>query len=60
MEPEGLVNVNEAAKYLGVRPQSVRIWCSDRQIPFYKVGNRYRFKMSELEQWAKDNARTIL
>ena len=44
------LTVKEAAKYLGVSPQSVYLWVERKQIPHLRVmGRNIRFLKSELE-----------
>ena len=47
---EHLINVREAAKYLGVSPQTVYLWVERKQIPHLRVmGRNIRFLKSDLE-----------
>lgn len=52
MRKEGFVKVKEAARMLGVSPNTVRAWGADGKIPEYRHPvNRYRlYKRDELEQ----------
>ena len=44
------LNVREAAKFLGVSPQTVYLWVERKQIPHLRVmGRNIRFLKSELE-----------
>jgi excisionase family DNA binding protein len=44
------LTVKEAAKYLGVSPQSVYLWVERKQIPHLRVmGRNIRFLKSDLE-----------
>jgi excisionase family DNA binding protein len=44
------LNVKEAAKYLGVSPQTVYLWVERKQIPHLRVmGRNIRFLRSDLE-----------
>ena len=44
------LTVREAAKYLGVSPQSVYLWVERKQIPHLRVmGRNIRFLRSDLE-----------
>ena len=47
--PESLLNVEETATFLGVRPGTVYLWAETGRIPSYKIGNLRRFRLSELE-----------
>ena len=47
---EILLTVKEAAKYLGVSPQTVYLWVERKQIPHLRVmGRNIRFLRSDLE-----------
>jgi excisionase family DNA binding protein len=44
------LNVKEAAKFLGVSPQTVYLWVERKQIPHLRVmGRNIRFLKSDLE-----------
>ena len=44
------INVREAAKFLGVSPQTVYLWVERKQIPHLRVmGRNIRFLKSDLE-----------
>ena len=44
------LNVHDAAKYLGVSPQTVYLWVERKQIPHFRVmGRNIRFLKADLE-----------
>ncbi len=47
------VRTEEAAKYLGVHPETVRRWGREGTIPAAKLGNRggFRFEREELDRF---------
>jgi excisionase family DNA binding protein len=46
------LNVKEAAKFLGVSPQTVYLWVERKQIPHLRVmGRNIRFLRSELDSF---------
>lgn len=47
---EKLLNSNELAEYLGVAPQTIRIWVSQKRIPFLKLGSAVRFSSDQIEE----------
>jgi len=48
--PELPMSVREAAKFLGVSPQTVYLWVERKQIPHLRVmGRNIRFLRSDLE-----------
>jgi excisionase family DNA binding protein len=46
---EPLVNVEEAAVFLGVQPGTAYLWAETGRIPSYKIGTLRRFRLSDLE-----------
>ncbi len=56
MEPEPFVDVEVAARFLGVKTS----WLYDQvrlnKVPSYKLGALRRFRISELAVWAQGNA----
>jgi len=52
MGTEDLLNVVNAAEYLGIRPWTLRHWISDRKIEVVKYGNGIvRIRRSVLDQF---------
>ena len=52
MSTEDLLNVVNAANYLGIRPWTLRHWISDRKIDVVKYGNGIvRIRRSVLERY---------
>ena len=52
MAPEDLLNVVDAASYLGIRPWTLRHWISDRKIDVVKYGNGIvRIRRSVLDRY---------
>ena len=50
METECPMTVRQAAKFLGVSPQTVYLWAERKQIPHLRVmGRNIRFLKSDLE-----------
>jgi excisionase family DNA binding protein len=46
------INVKEAAKFLGVSPQTVYLWVERKQIPHLRVmGRNIRFLRSDLDSF---------
>ena len=49
---ESPLNVKEAAKFLGVSPQTVYLWVERKQIPHLRVmGRNIRFLKSDLDSF---------
>ena len=45
------LNLNEAAAFLNLSPQTLYGFTSKRKIPFIKKGKKLYFKQSDLEKW---------
>ena len=54
---EQIFNSNEAARYLGVSPNSLKTWRSTRivQIPYAKVGDRVVYRQTDLDRFLDEN-----
>jgi len=50
-----LLDVNEAAEYLGISAKTLYNWVSQRKVPFFKVGNMVRFDLQELDRFIKEH-----
>ncbi len=57
-QPETLMTMVEVAEYLQVAERTVYNWAHQGTIPSFKVGNIWRFKKSDLEQWIEDCRKT--
>lgn len=53
MVTEPWLNITEIAQHLGVHVESVRRWVKGTGMPAAKVGKIWRFKVSEVDAWAK-------
>jgi len=45
--------LKEVQDYLGVRRESILQWISKRNMPDYKVGRLWKFKLSEIDDWLR-------
>lgn len=52
-ELEKWVNLEDIADYLGVSNDTIRGWVRQGKLPAYKVGKRYKFKYSEVDEWVR-------
>ena len=51
---EKWISLDEAAEYLSVKPITIRDWIKkDTGIPAHKIGRKWAFKCSELDEWVK-------
>ena len=50
---DNYINLEDAAKYLNVKPVTIRTWLKDpkNNIPARKIGRCWKFKRSELDAW---------
>jgi excisionase family DNA binding protein len=51
--PEKWVNLEDIAVHLSMSEDTVRTWIREKKLPFYKVGKRYKFKISEVDAWIR-------
>ena len=50
---EKYVTMKEMQAYLGVRRETILQWISKRNMPAYKVGRLWKFKLSEVDAWIR-------
>ncbi|MBV9670586.1 MAG: helix-turn-helix domain-containing protein [Acidobacteriales bacterium] len=54
------MNIRQASTYLGVSPDTLYKYVSEDRIPAFKLGNRWRFKKSKLDEWMEEQSmRTV-
>jgi len=46
-----VMDIRQAAEYLGISADSLYRYASDGVVPAFKLGNRWRFKRSLLDAW---------
>jgi len=51
MSDNQLMSVKDLADYLQVNISTVYLWSQRGQIPAMKVGNMWRYRRSEIEEW---------
>ena len=51
-----VMNIRQASQYLGVSPDTLYKYVGEQKIPAFKLGNRWRFKKSRLDQWMEDKS----
>lgn len=47
------VNIEEIADYLSITTDTAREWIKAGMLPAYKAGRRYKFKLSEVDEWVR-------
>jgi excisionase family DNA binding protein len=55
-----LLDVQETARYLGLKVDTVYKKARRRELPFVKVGGALRFDVKALERYIEQNAKPIL
>jgi excisionase family DNA binding protein len=51
-----VMNIRQASQYLGVSPDTLYKYVGEQRIPAFKLGNRWRFKKSRLDQWMEEKS----
>ena len=51
--PEKWVNLEDIAIHLSVSEDTVRTWIKSGKLPFSRAGKRYKFKISEVDEWVR-------
>ena len=55
-DPREVMNIRQASQYLGVSPDTLYKYVGEQKIPAFKLGNRWRFKKSRLDQWMEEKS----
>jgi excisionase family DNA binding protein len=55
-ESREVMNIRQASQYLGVSPDTLYKYVNEQEIPAFKLGNRWRFKKSKLDQWMEEKS----
>jgi excisionase family DNA binding protein len=50
-ETREVMDIRQASAYLGISPDSLYKYASEGFIPAFKLGNRWRFKKSRVDEW---------
>lgn len=45
--------MKEAQAHLGVRRETITKWITTHNLPAYKVGRFWKFKLSEIHEWVR-------
>jgi excisionase family DNA binding protein len=54
--PDRWLDVEELCELTSLKPKSVYDLTYRRQIPYTKVGQRLRFRLSKIERWLEDRS----
>lgn len=52
--PEKWVNLEDIAGHLSLSIDTVRAWVKEGKLPVYRAGKRYKFKISEVDEWVRE------
>lgn len=50
---EKWVNTEDVAEHLSVSMDTVKAWVRAGKLPAYKAGKRYKYKLSEVDEWVR-------
>lgn len=48
---DDILTIEEVAKYLKLKPQTIYTWAQNGKIPAAKLGKEWRFKRSIIDKW---------
>lgn len=51
IQPKEVMNIREASHYLGISPDTLYRYVTTERVPAFKLGNRWRFKKTVLDEW---------
>ena len=58
MTQERWLSLDEIAAHLGVSRDTVYNWIHKKTMPAHKIGRLWKFKASEVDEWAKSGKAT--
>lgn len=48
---ENIMTIEEVAKYLKMKPQTIYLWAQKGNIPAVKLGKEWRFRKDVIDEW---------
>ena len=51
-----VMDIRQAAEYLGISGDTMYRYASEGFIPAFKLGNRWRFKKSKIDEWMEEKS----
>ncbi len=51
-----VMNIRQASQYLWVSPDTLYKYVTEEKIPAFKLGNRWKFKKTILDQWMEQKS----
>ncbi len=52
---DDIMTLEEVAKYLKLKPQTIYAWVQDGKIPAAKLGKEWRFKKTLIDKWFNEH-----
>ena len=46
-----VMDIRLASEYLGISPDTLYMYAATKVLPAFKLGNRWRFRRSRLDEW---------
>lgn len=59
-EAEKWVNLEEIAEHMGLSKDTIRNYIKKDQIPYYRIGKQYKFKISEIDAWVESGQSALI
>lgn len=50
-DTEKWVSLEDIADHMGLSKDTIRNYIKKQQIPYYRIGKQYKFKISEIDAW---------
>ncbi len=57
---EKWVNLEEIAAHMGLSKDTIRNYIKKDQIPYYRIGKQYKFKVSEIDAWIESGQSALI
>lgn len=51
VNPDPVLDPDQAAEYIGATPRMVRLFAQQKRIPIVRIGKLLRFRQSDLDAW---------
>ncbi|MDH5796527.1 MAG: helix-turn-helix domain-containing protein [Anaplasmataceae bacterium] len=58
VENNDIMTMKELADYLKIAEKTAYRFASEKKVPGFKVGNAWRFRKSEIDNWIKEQEKT--
>ncbi len=58
-QQERWLDVEEISSYLGVTNETIRKWIREKNLPARKIGRKWKFKLTEVDEWVKSGQSAI-